>query len=120
MELQLSIAPPPPIKSLRQFRNEKTMELSAYQTNQSTESSAIFQKIAKADKTAIKNCIDAYGNLVWALARKYTDSLEEAETATQEIFLDIWRYAGRCDSTKFDETVFIFLIARRRLIKRWR
>jgi len=94
------------------------MELPAYQTNLSTESSVILQRIGKTDKTAVNDCIDAYGNLVWALARKYTDSLEEAEAATQEIFLDIWRYAGRCDSTKFDEVTFIFLIARRRLIIR--
>lgn len=94
------------------------MELPAYQTNLSSESSAILQRIGKTDKTAVKDCIDTYGNLVWALARKYTDSLEEAEAATQEIFLDIWRYAGRCDSTKFDKVTFIFLIARRRLIIR--
>ena len=89
-----------------------------YQTNPSVESLAILQRIAKADKTAAKDCVDAYGNLVWAMARKYTDSLEEAETATLEIFRDIWKYAGRCDSTKFDEVTFIALIARRRLIKR--
>lgn len=94
------------------------MELPAYQTNLSSESSAILQRIGKTDKTAVKDCIDAYGNLVWALARKYTDSLEEAEIAAQEVFLDVWRYAGHCDPTKFDEAVFIFLIARRRLIKR--
>ncbi len=98
----------------------KTMELPPYQTNLRTESSTILQKIVKADKTAVKGCIDTYGNLVWALARKYTDSLSEAEAATEEIFLDIWRYAGRCDSANFDETFFIFLIARRRLIKRRR
>jgi len=94
------------------------MELPAYQTNLSSESSAILQRIGKTDKTAVKDCIDTYGNLVWALARKYTDSLEEAEAATQEIFLDIWRYAGSCDSTESDEVTFIFLIARRRLIIR--
>lgn len=91
------------------------MELSAYQTNPSTESSAILQRIRRRDKTAVKDCIETYGNLVWALARKYTDSLEEAETATQEIFFDIWRNGGRCDPTKSDEADFIYLIARRRL-----
>lgn len=96
------------------------MELLNSQANSSTESLTILQRIGKADKTAIKECISVYGNLIWGLARKHTDSLEEAETATQEIFLDIWRYAGRFDSTKFEETAFIFLIARRRLIKRLR
>jgi DNA-directed RNA polymerase specialized sigma24 family protein len=94
------------------------MESSAHQTNSGTQSTAILQRIHKADRTAVEDCVEAYGNLVWALAKKYTDSLEEAEAATQEIFLDIWRYAGHCDPTKSDEVAFICLIARRRLIKR--
>ncbi len=94
------------------------MELSAYQNNPSSESLAILQRIAEADKTAVNDCIGCYGNLVWALARKYTDSSEEAEGATEEIFLDLWRYAACFDPAKFDETVFVFLVARRRLIKR--
>ena len=93
------------------------MQSSVYQTNQSRESSTILPRIVKADKSAVENCIDTYGNLVWAMAREHTNSLEEAEIVTREIFLDIWRYAGRCDSTKFEEPAFIILIARRRLIK---
>jgi RNA polymerase sigma-70 factor (ECF subfamily) len=93
------------------------MQSAAFQTNQTPESLVILHRIAKADKTAIENCIDTYGNLIWAMARKHTDSPEEAEIVTREIFLDIWRYARRCNSTQFDEPTFITLIARRRLIK---
>lgn len=93
------------------------MQSSAYLTNQTPETLTILKRIVEADKTAVENCIDTYGNLVWAMARKYTVSLEEAEMVTREIFLDIWRYAGRCDAAEFDEPAFIILIARRRLIK---
>jgi RNA polymerase sigma-70 factor (ECF subfamily) len=86
--------------------------------NQGTKPLTILQRVAPSDKSAIKDCIDTYGNFIWALARKFTASTEEAETATEEIFLDIWRYAGRFDSTKFDEAAFIALVAHRRLIKR--
>lgn len=100
----------------------KTMTASATRTiqeiNQRTIPLSLFQRIAGKDKTAVKDCIDTYGNFIWALARKFTASTEEAETATEEIFLDIWRYAGRFDSTKFDEAAFIALVAHRRLIKR--
>lgn len=95
-------------------------KFAALQISENLHSLPILKRVANADKTAVKNCIDAYGNLVWALAKKYTDSPEEAETAAQEIFLDIWKYAGRCDSTRFDEAAFVFLIAKRRLIKRLR
>lgn len=36
----------------------KTMELSAYQTNPSTESLAILQRIRRRDKTAVNDCIE--------------------------------------------------------------
>ncbi len=89
----------------------------ASKISEEAKSSAILQRVAKADQAAVKSCIDAYGNLVWALAKKFTASQEEAETATQEIFLDIWKYAASCDSSKTDERTFIVLIAYRRLIK---
>ena len=77
----------------------------------------ILQRIAKKDKTAVKDCVDAYGNFIWALARKFTASTEEAEAAAQEIFTDIWRYAECADKAQSAESVLITLIARRRLIR---
>ena len=77
----------------------------------------ILQRIGNKDRTAVEDCIDTYGNFIWALARKFTASREEAEAATQEIFIDIWRYAGRADQPQPAEDVLIALIARRRLIK---
>lgn len=78
---------------------------------------SIFQRIAEKDKTAAQDCVDTYGNFIWALAKKFTNSTEEAEVAVQEIFIDIWRYAEHGDKTQSAETILIALIARRRLIK---
>ncbi len=55
----------------------------------------LFQRIYENDRTAITECIDTYGNFIWALARKHTASNEKAELAAQEIFEDIWQYAMR-------------------------
>ena len=85
--------------------------------NQRTESLIILQRIAEKDKTGIKDCIDTYGNFIWALAKKFTHSTEEAEAATQEIFIDIWRYSERTDKTQSVEEKLIAMIALRRLIK---
>ncbi len=62
------------------------MTSSATRTIQKTKSLTILQRIKNKDRTAVQDCIDAYGNLVWAMARKYTASTDEAEAATQEIF----------------------------------
>lgn len=89
----------------------------ATRTIQETETLNIFQRIAKKEKNAVKDCVDTYGNFIWALARKFTASREEAEAAVQEIFIDIWRYSERAVKTRFTEDILISMIARRRLTK---
>lgn len=85
-----------------------------------TKQNGILNRIAAGDQFAVENCINQYGNLIWALAKKYTNTREDAEDAVQEIFTEIWQNAARYDSTKAKETTFITMIARRRLIDRVR
>ena len=61
-----------------------------------------------------------YGGLVWAIARKMLRNTEDAEDAVQEIFVDVWKNAGRFDEAKASEATFIAMIARRRIIDRIR
>ena len=77
----------------------------------------LLQRIAKKDKAAVTGCIHQYGRFIWALARKFTASHEEAEAATQEIFMDIWQYAQRTDVLAPPDDHLVSLIARRRLFK---
>ena len=64
--------------------------------------------------------MDTYGSLVWTLARRFSKSAADAEDATQEIFLEIWKSASRYDPSMGKEATFIATIARRRLIDRVR
>jgi RNA polymerase sigma-70 factor (ECF subfamily) len=61
-----------------------------------------------------------YGGLVWSLARRQLRSHADAEDAVQEIFIDVWRNAARFDPAVASESTFIAMIARRRLIDRFR
>jgi RNA polymerase sigma-70 factor (ECF subfamily) len=45
---------------------------------------------------------------------------EDAEDAVQEIFVEIWRNAGKYDVQVASEATYITMIARRRLIDRYR
>lgn len=81
---------------------------------------AILQRIASGDKTAVQDCLNAYGGLVWSLARRMSPNTDDAEDAVQEIFIDIWKNAERFDETQSSETTFVAMIARRRLIDRLR
>ena len=79
--------------------------------------STILERIAEKDQTAVKNCVDTYGNFIWTLAKNFTNSTEAAETATRKIFIDIWRYAEQSNEIPADEQSVIARIALRRLIK---
>lgn len=81
---------------------------------------SILVRMARGDAEAARECIDEYGGLVWAIARRLTRSRADAEDAVQEIFVDVWRSAARYDAAQGSEKVFITTIARRRLIDRMR
>lgn len=81
---------------------------------------AILQRIAEGDKTAVQDCLNTYGGLVWSLARRMLPNVDEAEDAVQETFIDIWKNAERFDEKQASETTFVAMIARRRLIDRVR
>jgi RNA polymerase sigma-70 factor (ECF subfamily) len=80
----------------------------------------ILNRIAEGDKTAVQDCLDKFGGLVWSLARRMCPNKEDAEDAVQEIFVDVWKNAARFDEMQASETTFIAMIARRRLIDRLR
>lgn len=81
---------------------------------------AILQRISEGDKTAVQDCLNTYGGLVWSLARRMLSNTDEAEDAVQEIFIDIWKNAGRFDEKQASEVTFVAMISRRRLIDRVR
>lgn len=81
---------------------------------------SILQRVARGDQQAVRQCIDEFGGLVWAIARRMTRSRADAEDAVQDIFVDVWRSAARFDAAQGSEKVFISTIARRRLIDRIR
>ena len=81
---------------------------------------AILKRIASGDRTAVEDCLSAYGGLVWSIARKMLRNNDDAEDAVQEIFIDVWKNAERYDETQASETTFIGMIARRRIIDRIR
>ena len=80
----------------------------------------LLERIAAGDADAVQECIDCYGALVWSLARRHLRRYADAEDAVQEVFIEIWRNAGRFDPARASEATFITMISRRRLIDRQR
>ncbi len=80
----------------------------------------LLPKIAAGDPAAVDKFLARYTNMVWGLARRFCRSAEDAEDATQDIFVEVWRSAERYDATAGSEVTFLMTIARRRLIDRAR
>ncbi len=80
--------------------------------------SDVLERIAAGDSSAVAECIDLYGGLVWSLARRMAP--RDAEDAVQDIFIDLWKSAGRFDPSLASEKTFVATIARRRLVDRLR
>ena len=83
-------------------------------------SNLLLARIAQGDADAVKDCLDRYGPLVWSLTKRLSRDTTTLEDVVQEIFIAIWKNAGRFDPAKASEQTFIALIARRRIIDRQR
>ena len=81
---------------------------------------SLLGRVAGGDATAVRECLQRFGGLVWSLARRLSPNQSDAEDAVQEIFVDIWRSANKYDPRAASEATFVAMIARRRLIDRLR
>ena len=79
---------------------------------------SLLARVGAGDPVAVREVLARYGGLVWSIAKRFEPG--DAEDAVQEIFLDLWKSAGRYDALLGSETTFIATIARRRLIDRRR
>ncbi|MFT3687230.1 MAG: sigma-70 family RNA polymerase sigma factor [Phycisphaerales bacterium] len=80
----------------------------------------LLHKVASGDQAAVRELTRRYGGLVYALARRMCYTQGEVEDAVQEVFIAIWKSAGRFDANIAAEETFIGMVARRRLIDRRR
>ncbi|MBY0308684.1 MAG: sigma-70 family RNA polymerase sigma factor [Phycisphaerales bacterium] len=80
----------------------------------------LLHKVAGGDQAAVRELTRRYGGLVYALARRMCYSPNEVEDAVQEVFIAIWKSAGRFDASIAAEETFVGMVARRRLIDRRR
>lgn len=81
---------------------------------------SLLQQIAAGQSQAVSAVIDAYGGLVWSIARNYFGRSAEAEDAVQDAFIAVWKAADKYDPEIAAESTYIAMIARRRMIDQLR
>ena len=87
------------------------------QTNEAEKSTNLREAADENDVAVVHRFIERYGGFVWALAKKFTRSREEAEQETEKIFTDIWQSCGNARDIQSIEKKSIAMIALRRLLK---
>lgn len=80
----------------------------------------LMQSVAADEEAAIQELYDRFGGLVYRLAYQMMPTQADAEDAVQDVFVRLWRTAGRFDPERAAATTWVVLITRRYLVDRLR
>lgn len=83
-----------------------------------TDLNQVLTDVAAGKPDGVEACLRHFSGPVWGLARRYLHNDGDAEDATQDIFVDLWKSAGRFDPALGSAMTFVMTLARRRLIDR--
>lgn len=88
--------------------------------NQFESDEDLMRRVAENDEAAIAELYDRFGRLVYRLAFQMTPTRADAEDAVQDIFVRLWRTAGKYDVERAALSTWIVLLSRRYLVDRLR
>jgi RNA polymerase sigma-70 factor, ECF subfamily len=83
-------------------------------------SEALLGRLTSGDSRALGEVYDRYAGLVNGLALRILRDRTEAEDVVQEVFVQIWRQAGRFDPARGSPEAWICTMARTRALDRLR
>ena len=81
-----------------------------------TDDAALMSQIAQSQSAALSELYDRYGRMVFSLAFRITGSSETAEEVTQDVFVQVWRFAGHYDPRQGKLTTWLSSVTRNRAI----
>jgi RNA polymerase sigma-70 factor (ECF subfamily) len=80
----------------------------------------LMRRVAENQPEAVGELYDRFGSLVYRLSFQAMPTRAEAEDAVQEIFVRLWRTAGRYDPKRAALVTWVMLISRRHLVDKLR
>jgi RNA polymerase sigma-70 factor (ECF subfamily) len=80
----------------------------------------LMTRVAADEEAAIVELYDRFGSLVYRMAYQSMPTRADAEDAVQEVFVRLWRTAGRYDPKRAALVTWVMLLARRHMVDRLR
>jgi len=80
----------------------------------------LMQRVADGEEGAIEELYDRFGSLVYRMAYQTMPTRADAEDVVQEVFVRLWRTAGRYDPKRAALVTWVMLISRRHMVDRLR
>lgn len=84
--------------------------------NIATDDAALMSQVAQSHSAALSDLYDRYGRMVFSLAFRITGSSETAEEVTQDVFVQVWRFAQHYDPQQGKLTTWLSSVTRNRAI----
>ena len=81
---------------------------------------AVMARVATGDQAAFATLYDQLAPAVFGVVRRVLRDPAQAEEVTQEVFVELWRQAGRFDASRASVRTWAVMIARRRAVDRVR
>jgi RNA polymerase sigma-70 factor (ECF subfamily) len=81
---------------------------------------ALMRRVADNEEAALTELYDRFSSLVYRMALQSMPTRAEAEDAVQEVFVRLWRTAGRYDENRAALVTWVMLISRRHLVDKLR
>lgn len=80
----------------------------------------LMRRVAEGRAEAVDELYDRFGSLVYRMAVQVLPNRAEAEDATQEVFVRLWKTAERYDSDRAALVTWVMLLTRRHLVDKLR
>jgi RNA polymerase sigma-70 factor (ECF subfamily) len=87
---------------------------------QDLDESTLLARIAQQDRAALSQLYDRYHRIIYAVAYRVLNSVEEAEEIVLDVFSQVWRTANRYDPARSRVDSWLFMLTRSRSLDRLR